>query len=315
MKKSKVIAILCADIHLSHEPPVWRSNEPDWYAAMKRPLDEINELMFKYQCPLLCTGDVFNKWKSEPELINWALANLPHMRSIAGQHDLPEHRYDNLYRSAYETLVRAERIRNMSGFVDDRSVLKFNVCAFPFGTPITPCIKPTGTPYSDKSIYVAIVHEYVWTGKHRYPTAPKEARIETRSGKMIKGKLYGYDVIVYGDNHKGFITHVGKTTVFNCGTLMRRKSDEEDYKPKVGLLYSNGTVEPYYLDISKDKHLTAEEVKDVEEIEQLDMELFAKELRTLSASALDFADAMKRFWRSDKTKKAVRHIITKAMEK
>ena len=40
----KVLAILCSDIHLSHNAPVARSAEPDWYIAMKRPLDEIADL-------------------------------------------------------------------------------------------------------------------------------------------------------------------------------------------------------------------------------------------------------------------------------
>ena len=41
-KQNKVIAILSADWHLSHHPPVWRSAEPDWYAAMQRPLEEVS---------------------------------------------------------------------------------------------------------------------------------------------------------------------------------------------------------------------------------------------------------------------------------
>ena len=63
-KKEKVIAILTADIHLSHKPPVWRSNEPDWYAAMRRPLYELQDLQQKYECPILAAGDMCNKWNS-----------------------------------------------------------------------------------------------------------------------------------------------------------------------------------------------------------------------------------------------------------
>ena len=313
MKKAKVVGILCADIHLSHEPPVWRSNEPSWYDAMRRPLCELQDLQQKYKCPILVAGDVCDKWNCCPELINFAMICMPkEVFAIPGQHDTPEHNTAQMERSAYYSLVLSGTISNMEG-VTTQPLVDFNTYTFAYGEKIEPpawdVTKATGQPN------IAIVHKYVWTGKHKYPTASKEAKIETRSNKMIKGKYYGYDVIVYGDNHKGFSAHVGKTTIFNCGTLMRRKSDEKDYKPKVGLLYSNGSVEPYYLDISKDKHLTAEEVKDVEELEELDMEQFAKELRKLGSSALDFADAMKRFWRSDKTKKAVRRIISKAMEK
>jgi DNA repair exonuclease SbcCD nuclease subunit len=235
------------------------------------------------------------------------------MYTIPGQHDLPEHSIKNIYRSAYETLCRAETILSLScpATYPSISTSQYTLSPFPFDTKIKPLLN-----YCKTTINIAIVHDFVCTARTAHPKAPKEAYIgKTSNSNLINGKLYGYDVIVYGDNHKSFLTHVGKTVIWNCGTLMRRKSDEVDYKPRVGLLFSNGKVEPYYLDVSKDKHLTAEEVKDVEDVEEQDMEVFAEELRKLGASALDFAEAMKEFWRSDKTRKAVQNIIQKAMEK
>jgi hypothetical protein len=44
----KPIAIFCSDIHLSLMPPVYRMNEPDWVAAMQKPLDELNGLATKW---------------------------------------------------------------------------------------------------------------------------------------------------------------------------------------------------------------------------------------------------------------------------
>ena len=316
--KNKVIAILCADIHLSHKPPIWRSNEPDWYVAMLRPLDEIKELRFKYDCPVLCAGDVFDKWNSPAELINFAILRMPkEVCSIPGQHDMPEHRSDALDRSAYYSLVLSKTIRDMEG-IQTQPLVDFNTYTFMYGEKIEPpdwnMTKATGLKN------IAIVHDYVWYGKAKYPNAPEEKEIPKGSKKpnkhMINGKYYGYDVIVYGDNHKSFLTHVGKTTIFNCGTLMRRKSDEEDYKPQVGLLFSDGSVERYYLDVSKDVHLTADDtVKEAEALDEIDMEIFAEELRKLGSSALDFADAMKHFWTKEKTKQKVKDLITKAMEK
>jgi len=78
--ESKVIAIICSDLHLSLKPPVFRSDEPDWFAAMQRPLDEIRRLQKHYGCDVLCCGDVFNDWNSSAELINWAVERLPKMR-------------------------------------------------------------------------------------------------------------------------------------------------------------------------------------------------------------------------------------------
>lgn len=308
MNKEEVIGILSADYHLSHNPPVWRSNEPDWYAAMQRPLDEIQSLSEMYDCPVFCAGDILDRWDSPAELINFAIENLPcHVYAIPGQHEVPNHNLREMKRSAYKTLCK-NKITDLPELQNIASQEIF-VWSFPYGTKIKSEKRKT------KFLKIAIVHDYVWTGNYKYKGAPESKHVENHSSKLINGKLYGYDVIVYGDNHKGFLVKVGKTTIFNCGTLMRRKSDEEKYRPQVGLLYSDGSVKPYYLDISKDKHLTAEEAKQKEKTEELDMDELAKELRKLGSSALDLSEAINQYCKSKGINKLVRNIINKAMEK
>ena len=113
-QKTRVVAIACADIHLQHTAPICRSGEPDWYAAMARPLEELRGLQENYDCPILCAGDVFNHWNNcPPELINWAIKHLPKMYAIPGQHDLPQHRLDDVRKSAYWTMVEAGVIENL----------------------------------------------------------------------------------------------------------------------------------------------------------------------------------------------------------
>lgn len=303
MKKKKVIAILCADIHLSHKPPIWRSTEENWYTAMQRPLDEIQKLQDKYQCPVLVAGDIFDKWNSPAELINFAIQNIPeNVWAIPGQHDVPNHNIKELHRSAFANLTLSNTIH----YELDYSLDKFYLHSIPFGTEMQSC--------GGHGLRVAIIHDYAWIPGFSYPNAPKEKHLFMKSQHLINGKYYGYDVIVYGDNHKSFQTQIGKTTIFNCGTLMRRKSDEENYKPQVGLLYSDGSVEPHYLDISRDKHLAAEEAKPREQMEELDMDELADELRKLGSSALDFSDAVKQYCVSKGVKEPVQDIILKAME-
>jgi len=311
-RNKKVIGILTADWHLSHKAPVWRSNEPDWYAAMKRPLLEIEELSKKHRdCPVFATGDIFDKWNSPAELINFAIKNIPReVIAIPGQHDLPNHNIKELSRSAFASLTLSKAIKYVRDTYSNKH--KVHTTTFPYGYPIEKLDKC----YLD-FVNIALVHDYVWISKHSYPNAPEEKRVPLRPKKknMVDNKYYGYDVIVYGDNHKGFKTYVGDTTIFNCGTLMRRKSDEEDYKPQVGLLYDDGSVEAYYLDVSEDKHLTAEAAKQMEEIEELDITELATELKKLGSSALDFADAIKHQCRKSKIEKPVRDVLNKAMEK
>jgi len=322
--KKEVIAIACADIHLSAKAPIWRSAEPDWYTAMKRPLKELNNLQEKYDSPILCAGDIFDQWygasrKEASELINFALKYLPdNMYCIPGQHDLPDHNYEDIGRSAYYTLVQANKIRNLGNCREcypntpnlaNATYIDLRTFSFPYGSSIATC------PYKkeDEKFCIAIIHEYCWIKGHSYPGAPEENKFGKRKAGIDKNnKWLGYDIVIYGDNHKGFYTQIGETEIFNCGTLMRRKSDEINYKPQVGLIYSDGSVEPYYLDTSLDKYLDVSETKDTNT--ELDISSFIEELSKLGEAAFDFSAAIKQYFAKHKTNKNIKNIILKAME-
>lgn len=314
----EVLAIFLADIHLSLKAPLWRSAEPDWLAAQARPLAEVRKLQERHKCPVICAGDVVNKWNCSAELINWALEYLPEMYSIPGQHGLPNHQYDDIHRSAYQTLVKAGKIKNLKPMgvttVKLMNGKRLVLCAYPPGYEIESIISGSQDDKDEGDIWIAVVHDYVWIPGHSYPKTPDEKRLKYYPKHK---KYFGYDVIVYGDNHKGFSTTMGRTPIFNCGTLMRRKSDEIDYKPQVGLLLESGKVVPHYLDTSEDKHLDAAEMGGKKERERpdLDMAEFMDELGKLGKSALDFKDAMKQFLHSGKTSPEAEQIILKAMEK
>ena len=298
----KIIAILCADLHLSPKPPIWRSAEPDWYEAMKRPLGELRGLHLKYdECPILCAGDIFDKWNSPPELINFALEYLPdQMYCIPGQHDLPDHNYHEIVRSAYWTLVKAGKIKNIKTDWRYDAQTGFAFRGFPFGSKLKPCT------IEDSPLKIALIHEYRWIKGSSYPGAPVVDKLSEAISK------HGYDVIVYGDNHKGFIYTAGDTIVFNCGSLMRRHSDEIDYRPQVGLLLESGKVVPHFLDISADKYI--EGVDDSAPVEEMDMSEFIEELKKLGETGLEFVQRVERFFKKNKTKKVVQKIIRKGME-
>ena len=121
-----------------------------------------------------------------------------------------------------------------------------------------------------------------------------------------------FDVVIFGDNHKGFLTKIGDTTIFNCGTLMRRKTDEVDYKPWVGLIHADGSVTPHYLDISKDK-LDLSKPDNVDPALALDVEEFLSELDDLSANPLDFCEAVRMFLNANKLDHLTAKILLEAI--
>src|SRR5438034_54953 len=70
---SDVVAIACSDIHLSLNPPLVRTSEPDWLAAQARQLEELASLSKIHSCPIIIAGDLFDKACPSVEFINWTI--------------------------------------------------------------------------------------------------------------------------------------------------------------------------------------------------------------------------------------------------
>lgn len=302
---SRVISVIGSDIHLSHEAPAARSNEPDWYKAQSRPLDQVRQLCSRYDCPFIIAGDIFHHWKSVPETINFALDkfNFPAV-SIAGQHDLPMHNYGELYRSAYKTLVLAGRLKDISegGVVEIYSKgTKIKVVGYSWGNQIEPWLGV------DRSI--AISHSYVWTDSCSYVGASEENNIS-----MLKGKLEGFAAAAFGDNHHGFLRKSNGIDVLNCGCLIRRRSEERNRPAYVGLLFDDLHIERYELDTSEDLWLDEcnPEVSVAESIES-NLDGFLKELSDISVDSLDYRQALHSYLRDNKVSDSLRSTIVEIL--
>jgi DNA repair exonuclease SbcCD nuclease subunit len=304
-----VVAVLCSDIHRSHTPPVFRAAEPDWYAAMDRPLLQVVDEANRYHVPLVIAGDIFDRWQMPPETVNATIKVLKRLESgcyaVPGQHDLPNHSYDDIHRSAYWTLVEADVLKNLEpGQVESVHVHELNgylqLYGFPWGHPLTP--REGAVDPSD--VHLAVVHAYVWMSTSTsYPGAPDEGKL---SG--FKKSLTGYDAAVFGDNHIGFHTRVDGTDVLNCGGFQIRKSDEVAYRPQYGLLYSDGTIQTRPLDVSEDVYSEVDK-ETASRINPMVSRALAREIDALGADSLDFRDALDRFMDLSGTEKAVRSLV------
>lgn len=304
---SNVRAIFVSDVHLQARAPVARSGEPDWFAAMAKPLDQIKAIAkANDDPPVIYAGDIFDRWHAGPEVINFALEHLPRGYAVPGQHDLPNHSYYEIKRSAYWTLVEAGLLRN----------LPYNCDTYPneddglalYGFPWNDVVRPL--PPAPGKIKIAVIHKFIWCKGTGYPGASNDMRLAG-----YKKALGGYDVAHFGDNHKGFLQHPKNGPwVCNSGTLMRRKIDERNYRPTVGLLLDDGKVVRHKLDISDEVFA---EVTEAEELvnKLLDMTSFVDELRSLEAdNALDFAAVLKRFLRDNDIPEKVIKIILQAQD-
>ena len=277
---ASVIAILCNDLHICHEPPMCRSDEPDWYATMRGYFSQLSVLMEQHAVPILCAGDVFDRWQSIPELINFAIEYMPKMFSIPGQHDLPYHGIGAIKRSAYWSLVAAGVLTNVEvPVVIDR--LKLAVHPFPWNAEPLPIKRVNGF------VNVAVIHRYCWIKEHSYIGAD-----EVNHAKALINAYGEADVLHFGDNHAGFMVRKQGRTIFNGGTFMRRTVSEADYRPRVGLLKSDGTVELHYLDVSADVLSYVTRSSGVE-IDDVDVTDFVRSLKLTEQDSIDFLSLLR----------------------
>jgi len=297
---SKVLAIFCADLHLSLTPPPYRSAEPGWFAAMARPLKELTDLQKKHNCPIFCAGDIFDKWNAPAELINFAMTHLPYMHCIPGQHDLPEHDLGQIERSAYWTLVKASVIHHMDHCISFPVQPYILLTAFPFGTEVISCPKKKGIEE------IALTHQYNWVPGASYKgDVPKDHQVDSD-----RKEFKGYDLVVSGDNHIPF-EWTGTPHFINCGGFMNRKSDDA-WHPVVWLLRSDDIVVAHRLDTSKDIYLDTVTAEKMEEQLDFDLTNMIDGLGKLGTDLIDVRQAFLRAFRREPGRRM--KMLLKAME-
>jgi hypothetical protein len=302
--KPRVIAVAVADLHLSSEPPLFRSNEPDWWSAQQRPLDQLKELSALHGgAPILCAGDVLNRWRETPELISWAIRNLPVMYSIPGQHDLPYHRYEDIRKSAYWTLVEAGRLIDLKPGQAHPVSDGLQVVGFPWGSKVTP------PPRAITGLSVALVHGFCWAKGAGYPGAPRDAWIGAWGVR-----LEGYDFGVIGDNHRPCAYEYGGTHVLVPGSLMRLTSAQRRHRPRAYLLWSDGDYSTEYLDTVKDVCLNEEEAPESEAREAVDAARILSTIAELKQERADFLETCKRLMEQIGVAEGVREKIMRSIE-
>lgn len=271
---------------------------------MQRPIDQINALKEKYRCPIIFTGDLFDRWKATPELINWAIKRLPTMYAIPGQHDLPYHRYEDIRKSAFWTLVETGHLINLLPREPYPVNSELTVYGFPWGSDVTPL---KHKPLAGKT--VAVVHAYCWTDKTGYPNAPEDKRLKT----WLR-KLTGYDFACFGDQHKTILHVDDSIAMVNTGTLLRRKSDEAKHKPCVGLLWSDGDVTVKYLATDDDKTLSPEGLSKAKADAIIDVEDLLDVIAHLKGIPRSYKDAVKELMERVGISKEVHTRVMEAVE-
>lgn len=248
-----VIGLAVGDLHFSEKAPVARSVETDWLSVQEGYVKQLRAAQEEFKVPILIPGDIFHKWNSSPLLINYVIRWFQGMDiyAIPGNHDMPHHNYLQLEKSAYWTLVEAGVIKHlMPGAA--QMIGGMDVSAFPHSFEVKSTGRKTGIVAS-----VALIHAFIWTKATAYPGAD----INSNWSAWTK-KLGDYDIAIFGDNHKGFLTtRQNDLAIANCGTFIRRNTDEREYQPYIVKIMSDWTVNRIMLNTEHDQFADLDEIE------------------------------------------------------
>lgn len=300
VRRKPVVAIFCADIHISERAPVCRSGESDWMVAQARYLGELQRLSKWYDAPIVCAGDLFHKPKPSVELVNWTHDHLPdRFYAIPGNHDLPGHRMDQIDKSGFGALLRMGKLQHIG-------IKRVSGNAIFYGNPLGGSMECPGGIHLPDYIRVLVTHEYVHTASTGYPGAGEPLTVDS-------DRFVGWDLVVCGDNHIPFTMKLKNgTTVVNCGCLFVRTVNDFTHGQYAWLLHHDGTVTPRGIAAggldapygrSASKELTAQSQEII---------AFVDQLSDLRKAALDFREAIMNALRG--VPEPVKEAVLKAME-
>jgi len=283
MKKAD--AILMGDVHLREDVPVCRTD--DFLQVQLEKLYFINTLQKKHRCPILCSGDLFDKAKPSLEFASSISKNIPdNFHTVYGNHDLPNHSLQEQAKCGVYNLWVNDRLQVLTG-------THFNQ------TPTTHSFEIEGRK-------ILVWHVMTYKSELPYPGCTD------MKARSILHKYPEYDLILTGDNHTPFTqTYQGRLLV-NPGSMMRQTADQIDYKPAVWLYYADtNTVEPVYLPIN----VGAVTREHLDVIEQKENRILAF-IETLNKEGLDFVNFQQNlrvFLQKNQTNEKVIDIINKMM--
>ena len=216
-------AILCADIHLREDTPeAW---DDTYWEAQEETIGAIRILQEEHNCHVLAAGDIFHRPRPPIYLVSWAMRILPmNFIAIPGQHDLPEHSMDLYTRSGLYALEVSQTAEVLEGGKQALSApCDVDVYGYEYGQELIGKRRPS----SNRRI--AMCHVMAWTKKVPYPGCKDDP-----AEKLLE-RMYGFDLVLTGDNHQPFVIKKDGRLLVNPGSTMQSTAAQMKHRPRVYL--------------------------------------------------------------------------------
>lgn len=287
--------ILTADWHIRSTIPSCRKD--DFFKVQFEKVKFVLSIAKEYDASIIVAGDIGEK----PHWENWLLTKyielfrLHHLSiyAIPGQHDLVNHRLDKINEGGIGVL----RSSSMINLLKERKVKydSVHLYPYPFGEKVKRCKKIP----SVKTI--AITHQLICQ-------KPLGWQKDKLMAKSLLRDLECYDLIVSGDNHESFVQEYEGRYLVNPGSLVRTKSDQINFQPKIYLWDSeDNSVKTINVPIEKD---VFDLTKTEDEISiNNEMQKFVEMLKKPTMSSRCFTSYLREYLEANKIEKKVQEKI------
>lgn len=277
--------IITADWHIRNTRPRCRIDE-DWIKSQQKALNQIAEICENKNAPLMVVGDIFNSNSDTSfECINMVQKLADYIGGIyliAGNHDLPYHSSENIYKSAIGVLFQSENVFKIEDYSDDFSAPNFDE-------------ERNSMPYM-------FIHTLT------IPSKDKPDFIECETPESLLKKYPTAKWIFTGDYHKNFVYEKDGRYVINPGCLIRQVSDMKDYQCGVYFVDTDKEVIEFIPIIDDEKLVNDEYIIRQDEREER-IENFVNKLKDVESVSLDFIDNVEKALLVNKIDEKLKHCI------
>ncbi len=220
----------------------------------------------------------------------------PSIHSIYGQHDL---RYRNKGNTPLDALI-------------DRGLV-YLLDSNPYSPIRFPEVAVYGCSFGEKhpeiqdssKFNILVLHQLILATQER--DWQKEQVLHSALLKTTK-----YDLIVSGDNHKGFVLKSESKPyryIVNCGSLMRSSIDQVDHKPFVVIFDTDKrTAKKVFLKIKPWEEVFDLERKVKQEERDENLEIYAEGLKEQKDMGLDYVANLMAAMQENNTKQAIHDL-------
>lgn len=277
--------IITADWHIRNTRPRCRIDE-DWIKTQQKALNQIAEICENKNALLMVVGDIFNSNSDTSfECINMVQKLADYIGGIyliAGNHDLPYHSSENIYKSAIGVLFQSENVFKIEDYSDDFSAPNFDE-------------ERNSMPYM-------FIHTLT------IPSKDKPDFIECETPESLLKKYPTAKWIFTGDYHKNFVYEKDGRYVINPGCLIRQVSDMKDYQCGVYFVDTDKEVIEF-IPIIDDEELVNDEYIIRQDEREERIENFVNKLKDVESVSLDFIDNVEKALLVNKIDEKLKHCI------